>query len=106
MATKKPAAKAAAPAKRLTQTEIVSQLAEKSGLKKAQAKDFFTALAEMAASEVKKNGEFTIPGFGKLVKATRKAREGRNPATGATIKIPAKTTVKFRVGKAMKDAIG
>lgn len=107
MATKKPTAKAAAaPAKRLTQTEIVSQLAEKSGLKKAQAKDFFTALSEMAASEVKTSGEFTIPGFGKLVKATRKAREGRNPATGATIKIPAKTTVKFRVGKAMKDAIG
>lgn len=104
MATKKPAAKPAA--KRLTQTEIISQLAEKSGLKKAQAKEFFTALSEMAASEVKKNGEFTLPGFGKLVKATRKAREGRNPATGATIKIPAKTTVKFRVGKAMKDAIG
>jgi DNA-binding protein HU-beta len=54
----------------------------------------------------KKNGEFTLPGFGKLVKATRKAREGRNPATGKPIKIPAKTTVKFRLGKAMKDAVG
>lgn len=92
--------------KRMTQTEIVNHLAEKSGLKKAQAKEFFTALAQMAASEVKKSGEFTIPGFGKLVKATRKAREGRNPATGEPIKIAAKTTVKFRVGKAMKDAIG
>ena len=59
----------------------------------------------MAASEVKKNGEFTLPGFGKLVKVTRKAREGRNPATGATIKIPTKTTVKIRVGKTMKDVI-
>ena len=97
---------ATASKKRLTQTEIVNQLAEKSGLKKAQAKEFFNELANMAASEVKKNGEFTIPGFGKLVKTTRKAREGRNPATGDTIKIPAKTTVKFRVGKAMKDAIG
>jgi len=109
MATTKSTAKSApktAAKTRLTQTEIVNQLAEKSGLKKAQAKDFFTALATMAASEVKKNGEFTIPGFGKLVKAERKAREGRNPATGATIKIPAKTTVKFRVGKAMKDSIG
>ena len=76
---------------RMTQTEIVNTLADGSGLKK---------------TEVKKNGEFTLPGFGKLVKATRKAREGRNPATGAVIKIPAKTTVKFRLGKAMKDAIG
>lgn len=92
--------------KRLTQTEIVNQLADKSGMKKAQAKEFFTALATLAAAEVKKNGEFTLPGFGKLVKATRKAREGRNPATGEVIKIGAKTTVKFRVGKAMKDAIG
>jgi DNA-binding protein HU-beta len=97
---------AATTKKRLTQTEIINQLAEKSGLKKAQAKEFFTALATLAASEVKKNGEFQVPGFGKLVKATRKAREGRNPATGDVIKIPAKTTVKFRIGKAMKDSIG
>ena len=57
-------------------------------------------------SEVKTNGEFTLPGFGKLEKTHRKAREGRNPATGATIKIPAKTTVKFSLGKAMKDSVG
>jgi len=90
---------------RMTQTEIVSALADKTGLTKAQTKDFFNAMSDLATSEVKKNGEFTIPGFGKLVKAHRKAREGRNPATGATIKIPAKTTVKFRVGKAMKDSV-
>ncbi len=97
---------AATVTKRMTQTDIVNHLAEKSGVKKTDAKEFFTALAALATSEVKKNGEFTLPGFGKLVKATRKAREGRNPATGETIKIPAKTTVKFRLGKAMKDAIG
>lgn len=97
---------AATAAKRMTQTEIINQLAEKSGMKKADAKEFFNTLAALATAEVKKNGEFTLPGFGKLVKATRKAREGRNPATGDTIKIPAKTTVKFRLGKAMKDAIG
>jgi DNA-binding protein HU-beta len=91
---------------RLTQTEIISNLADSTGLKKAQAKGFFDALASLAASEVKKNGEFTLPGFGKLVKATRKAREGRNPATGKPIQIPAKTTVKFRLGKAMKDSVG
>ncbi len=99
-------AAAATTTKRMTQTDIINHLAEKSGVKKTDAKEFFTALAALATSEVKKNGEFTLPGFGKLVKATRKAREGRNPATGATIKIPAKTTVKFRLGKAMKDAIG
>lgn len=91
---------------RLTQTEIISALADSTGMKKAQAKGFFDALASLAASEVKKNGEFTLPGFGKLVKATRKAREGRNPATGKPIQIPAKTTVKFRLGKAMKDSVG
>ncbi|CAN5186464.1 HU family DNA-binding protein [soil metagenome] len=91
--------------KRMTQTEIINHLAEKTGVKKTDAKEFFNALSDLAAKEVKKNGEFTLPGFGKLVKAQRKAREGRNPATGATIKIPAKTTVKFRLGKAMKDAV-
>lgn len=95
-----------ASGKRLTQTEIINQLADKTGIKKAQAKELFNELANLAASEVKKNGEFTLPGFGKLVKATRKAREGRNPATGDVIKIPAKTTVKFRLGKAMKDSVG
>lgn len=92
--------------KRMTQTEIVNHMADKTGLSKAQSKDFFNSLSDLATKEVKKNGEFTIPGFGKLVKAKRKAREGRNPATGEPIKIPAKTTVKFRVGKSMKDAIG
>ena len=91
---------------RMTQTEIVNTLADQAGLKKTDVKGLFDAIADLAAKEVKKNGEFTLPGFGKLVKATRKAREGRNPATGEPIKIAAKTTVKFRLGKAMKDAVG
>ncbi len=91
---------------RMTQTEIVSNLADQSGLKKTDVKGLFDALAALATSEVMKNGEFTLPGFGKLKKTHRKARDGRNPATGATIKIPAKTTVKFAIGKAMKDAVG
>jgi len=91
---------------RMTQTEIINSLAEETGAKKADVKALFDALAAMAAKEVKKNGEFTVPGFGKLKKTHRKAREGRNPATGAVIKIPAKTTVKFTIGKAMKDAVG
>ena len=89
----------------MTQTAIVSALADKTGLKKSEVKTVFDALTELATTEVKRNGEFTIPGFGKLKKTNRKAREGRNPATGAVIKIPAKTTVKFSVGKAMKDSV-
>ena len=90
---------------RMTQTEIVTTLADKTGLKKTDVKGFFDAVADLATKEVKKNGEFTLPGFGKLKKTQRKAREGRNPATGAVIKIPAKTTVKFSLGKSMKDAV-
>jgi len=90
---------------RMTQTAIVSTLADKTGLKKSEVKMVIDAITELATVEVKKNGEFTVPGFGKLKKTNRKAREGRNPATGATIKIPAKTTVKFSVGKAMKDSV-
>ena len=90
---------------RMTQTEIISSLADSTGSKKSDVKGMFDSLAALATSEVKTNGEFTLPGFGKLVKATRKARDGRNPATGATIRIPQKTTVKFRLGKAMKDAV-
>ncbi len=90
---------------RMTQTEIIGALADACSLKKTEVKSLFDALSEMATSEVKKNGEFTVPGFGKLKKTHRKARDGRNPATGAVIKIPAKTTVKFSIGKAMKDAV-
>lgn len=89
----------------MTQTQIIAALADSSGLKKTEVKGLMDSLAEMAVKEVKKNGEFTVPGFGKLKKTHRKAREGRNPATGAVIKIPAKTTVKFSLGKAMKDSI-
>jgi len=65
----------------------------------------FDTLAETAVKETKKNGVFIIPGLGRLVKAERKARVGRNPQTGAAIKIKAKTVVKFRVAKAAKDVI-
>ena len=90
---------------RMTQTEIISSLADSCGCKKSDVKSMFDALASLATSEVRTNGEFTLPGFGKLKKTHRKARDGRNPATGAVIKIPAKTTVKFSIGKAMKDAV-
>lgn len=90
---------------KMTKTQIMQALADKSGMAKKDVVSFMDKLAELAYSEVKSNGEFVLPGFGKLVKVNRKAREGRNPATGATIHIPAKTVVKFRVAKAVKDAL-
>ena len=90
--------------KRMSQSEIVNHFAEKFELKRAVVKEVFDELAALAGREVKKNGEFVLPGFGKIVLANRKARMGRNPATGETIKIAAKTTLKFRIGKAMKDS--
>jgi DNA-binding protein HU-beta len=91
--------------KRLSQSEVLNHFAQKFDLKRSQVKEFFEELASLAGSEVKRNGEFVLPGLGKMVRAERKAREGRNPATGETIKIPAKTTLKFRIGKAMKDSV-
>lgn len=87
---------------RMKQSEIFNYIAERSSLNREQVKQFFEDLASLAASEVKSGGEFVLPGLGKLVRSERKAREGRNPATGETIQIAAKTTVKFRVGKAVK----
>ena len=62
-------------------------------------------LGETAIREVKKNGIFIVPGIGRLVRVDRKARMGRNPATGETIKIAAKKVVKFRVAKSTSEAI-
>lgn len=92
-------------AKGMTKTALVRAMAEKLDIPNKQAAAGLDMLAELAVKETKKNGEFTIPGLGKLVKAERKARLGRNPQTGEPIKIKAKTVVKFRVAKAAKDAI-
>jgi DNA-binding protein HU-beta len=90
-------------AKALTKAQIVTGVADAVGITKKQAGVALEALVTMAYKNAK-NG-FTVPGLGKLVLVNRKARMGRNPATGATIKIPAKRVVKFRVAKACKDAI-
>jgi DNA-binding protein HU-beta len=89
----------------MTKSLLISVLAEKSGVTKTVANQIVESLAATAVTETKKNGQFVIPGIGKLVKSQRKARMGRNPQTGAAIKIPAKTVVKFRVAKACKDAV-
>ncbi|HOF42329.1 MAG TPA: HU family DNA-binding protein [Candidatus Moranbacteria bacterium] len=90
---------------KMTKSQIVTALSEKTGLAKKEVNGFFDALAGVAYKEVKKAGEFVLPGFGKLVKVKRKARMGVNPATGEKIKIAAKTVVKFRVAKAVKEAV-
>jgi DNA-binding protein HU-beta len=91
--------------KPMTKGQIAAHFAEKFELSKKNAAEIVDEMAALAVSETKKVGSFTLPGIGKLVLVKRKARMGRNPATGAEIKIPAKTVVKMRVAKAAKDAI-
>jgi len=90
-------------AKALTKSQVAATLAEKVGVTKKQSVQFLDELAALAYKNAKNS--FTIPGLGKLVLVNRKARMGRNPATGEAIKIKAKRVVKFRVAKAAKDAI-
>jgi DNA-binding protein HU-beta len=90
---------------RMTQTQLVRSLAEACEVPNKTARLMLDSLGSMAVTEVKKNGVFVLPGLGRLVRVDRKARMGRNPATGESIKIPAKKVVKFRVAKAAKDAI-
>ena len=89
----------------MTKTQLTRHLAEKLGSNNKTAANFLEHLADVAIKETKKNGVFVVPGLGRLVKAHRKARMGRNPQTGEPIQIKAKTVVKFRVAKAAKDAI-
>lgn len=90
-------------AKALSKSQVAAEVAEQSGLTKKQATEILELIAQLAYKNAKNT--FTLPGIGKLVLVNRKARVGRNPATGATIQIPAKRVVKFRVAKAAKDAI-
>lgn len=91
-----------APAKTMTKSQIVAELAKKNDLTKKDAAAFLESLAALAYKEAKKG--FVLPGLGKLVVVQRKARMGRNPSTGEAIKIPAKKVLKFRIAKAAKDA--
>ena len=90
-------------AKAMSKSKIAAHIAAKFYLKKEVAARVLDEIAKLAHREAKNS--FTMPGIGKLVLVDRKARTGRNPATGETIHIPAKTVVKFRVSKAAKAAI-
>ena len=90
-------------AKMMTKTQVAGYIAEKFELSKKNSTQILEELAQLAAKQAK-NG-FVFPGVGKLVVVNRKARMGRNPQTGEAIKIPAKRVLKFRIAKAMKDAV-
>lgn len=92
-------------AKGLTKSQFMTVLSETWGMSKKEAIEQYDKLIGLVQGEVREKGELTLPGLGKLVKQHRKARMGRNPATGEAIQIAAKTVVKFRVNKAAKDAI-
>lgn len=88
-----------------TKAQIIAAVAEAAEITKPQAKAALESLVGMAYAGAKGKDGFTIPGVGKLIKQNRKARWGRNPATGEKIKIKAKTVLKFRIAKAAKDAV-
>jgi DNA-binding protein HU-beta len=92
-------------ARRMGKSELFSHFAERFEVKRTQAREYFDELTQLAEKELKRSGEFVLPGMVKLVVQKRKARMGRNPATGEAIKIPAKTVVKARIAKQLKDAV-
>ncbi|MDP8256092.1 MAG: HU family DNA-binding protein [Candidatus Alcyoniella australis] len=91
--------------KPMTKAQIVTYFAEKHEMPKKNVVAFFEDLVELAAKQTKTVGAFTVPGIGKITKKQRKARMGRNPATGEAMKIPAKTVVKARLTKAFSEAV-
>jgi DNA-binding protein HU-beta len=94
-----------AEARRMGKSELFAHFAERFDMKRAQAREFFDELTMLSEKELKRSGEFVLPDMVKLVVQKRKARQGRNPATGEPIKIPAKTVVKARIAKKLKDAV-
>ena len=89
----------------MTRTELIDDLAQRTGLEKKDVKVFLDSLLGVIEDEIKKGGEVPLKGLGKFKVQHRKARVGRNPITGAELQIPAKTVVKFRVSKVCKDAV-
>ena len=94
-----------AEARRMGKSELFSHFADRFEVKRTQAREFFDELNTLAEKELKRSGEFVLPGMVKLVVQKRKARMGRNPATGEAIKIKASKKVAFRVAKDLKEAI-
>lgn len=89
----------------MTKNELIASIAESTGNTKADVNAILTSLAEVAAATLKAGGDITLGGIGKLAAAKRDARQARNPSTGATIDVPAKTVVKFKVAKDLAEAV-
>src|SRR3954469_7075087 len=94
-----------AEARRMGKSELFSHFADRFEVKRTQAREYFDELNTLAEKELKRSGEFVLPGMGKLGVQKRKARMGRTPAPGEAIKIPAKPVVKARIAKQLKDAV-
>ena len=90
---------------KVNRKELVAEIAERAEIEKKKADEVLQHTIEIITQYVAKGDKIAIPGFAKFARVDRKARMGRNPATGATISIPAKTVVKFTVAKAAKDSI-
>ena len=90
---------------RMTKTALFTHFAERFGIKRAEAREFFDELQQLSEQELLRCGEFMLPGIAKLVVQKRERRMGRNPATGATVEIPAKQVVKARIAKQLKDVV-
>ena len=91
--------------KRLTKSQLMAALADELGVSKKEAVEVYEKIVNLIYKEIRRSGEIMLPGLGKMAKKHRKARMGRNPATGEEIHIPAKTVLKFSVNKAAKDAL-
>jgi DNA-binding protein HU-beta len=89
----------------MTKAELIGVIAEKASVTKAAAGMALEAYTEAVAKELKKSGKLGLVGFGTFSVVKRKAREGRNPQTGKTIKIAAKKVIKFKAGKALADKV-
>ena len=92
-------------APKMGKTKLFAHFAEKFDLPRTRVREIFDELQQLSEAQLRKPGEFTLPGIAKLVVQKRKARMGRNPATGEAIKIPAKTVVKARIAKQLKDSV-
>lgn len=92
-------------ARKMGKTELFAHFGDRFGMKRTEVRDFFEELQQLAEAEIKRAGEFTLPGIAKLVRQERPARVGRNPATGEQIQISAKTVVKARIAARLQDAV-
>ncbi len=94
-----------ADSRRMSKSELFTHFAERFGIKRTEAGEFFNELQQLTEQELLRCGEFVLPGVAKLVVQQREKRMGRNPATGARVEIPAKQVVKARIAKQLKDAV-